>query len=70
MIKVLEEILCSLNYAPSKCTRQPGECTRFHKKRSSFAPPCPTTERLRMKAVNCHGLPHFAKSVVKRGRWY
>lgn len=22
----------------SKCTRQPGECTRFRKKRSSFAP--------------------------------
>ncbi len=30
------EIL-SLNNAPPKCIRQPGECTCFSKKRSSFA---------------------------------
>ena len=58
--------ILSLNNAPASRENAPVSI----KSGVVLHPPCPTTERLRMKAVNCHGLPHFAKSVVKRGRWY
>lgn len=51
------------NLIVKRCTPLNLKCTPIPKIGVVLHPPCPTTERLRMRDVICYDLPHFAKKM-------